>query len=198
MKKGAMFGLDARIALAIFGALSVISGAALYSAIQNSKVTSLIVQIEEVAKATESYVLDMGADLPQFETHAVETEIIRLVTTNGSSAWKGPYLTIQRSSADKEFILNNLSFHLYKCTNTFGNQFSNVGCIACTDVSDCYSWLKIAGDSLTVESVKSIDEKVDGGDGYDSGKFRVQWADAAESDNIRAFYKVMPALSLNN
>ena len=33
-KKAAMFGLDARIALAIFGALSVISGAALYSAIQ--------------------------------------------------------------------------------------------------------------------------------------------------------------------
>jgi hypothetical protein len=29
-KKGAMFGLDARIALAIFGALSVISGVASY------------------------------------------------------------------------------------------------------------------------------------------------------------------------
>ena len=37
LKKGAMFGLDARIALAIFGALSVISGAALYSAIKESK-----------------------------------------------------------------------------------------------------------------------------------------------------------------
>ena len=33
-KRGAMFGLDARIALAIFGALLVISSAALYSAIQ--------------------------------------------------------------------------------------------------------------------------------------------------------------------
>lgn len=37
MKKGAMFGLDARIALAIFGALSVISGAALYSAYKTQK-----------------------------------------------------------------------------------------------------------------------------------------------------------------
>tara|TARA_Y100001960_G_scaffold323342_1_gene401616 strand:- start:381 stop:521 length:141 start_codon:yes stop_codon:yes gene_type:complete len=36
--KGAMFGLDARIALAIFGALSVISSAALYSAIQEADV----------------------------------------------------------------------------------------------------------------------------------------------------------------
>lgn len=41
MKKGAIFGLDARIALAILGALYVISGAALYSAIQESKTTKL-------------------------------------------------------------------------------------------------------------------------------------------------------------
>ena len=34
-KKGAMFGLDARMALAIFGALSVISGA--YYTLQFSK-----------------------------------------------------------------------------------------------------------------------------------------------------------------
>ena len=38
LNKGAMFGLDARIALAIFGALSVISGAALYSTIQEADV----------------------------------------------------------------------------------------------------------------------------------------------------------------
>ena len=42
LKKGAMFGLDARISLAIFGALSVISGAALYSAIQDSKSVSQV------------------------------------------------------------------------------------------------------------------------------------------------------------
>tara|TARA_Y100001960_G_C14595815_1_gene788039 strand:- start:886 stop:1026 length:141 start_codon:yes stop_codon:yes gene_type:complete len=46
MKKGAMFGIDARIALAIFGALSAISGAALYSAIQQSKVTVLVTELE--------------------------------------------------------------------------------------------------------------------------------------------------------
>ncbi len=40
IKKAAMFGLDARIALVIFGALSVISGAALYSAIQQAKTTA--------------------------------------------------------------------------------------------------------------------------------------------------------------
>ncbi len=48
-----MFGLDARIALAIFRALSVISGAALYSAIQQSKVIAMVNQFEEIAKAYE-------------------------------------------------------------------------------------------------------------------------------------------------
>ena len=50
-KKGGMFGLNARIALAIFGALSVISGAALYSAIQQSKAISVLTTAKEIGKA---------------------------------------------------------------------------------------------------------------------------------------------------
>jgi type II secretory pathway pseudopilin PulG len=57
-KKGAMFGLDARIALAIFGALSVISGAALYSAIQQSKAVAMVNSLEEIGKAIDSYRLE--------------------------------------------------------------------------------------------------------------------------------------------
>ena len=64
MKKGAMFGIDARIALAIFGAISVISGAALYLAIQQSKVTVLVTELEELSKAVKAYVLDIGQDIP--------------------------------------------------------------------------------------------------------------------------------------
>tara|TARA_Y100000590_G_scaffold312511_1_gene353198 strand:- start:819 stop:1040 length:222 start_codon:yes stop_codon:yes gene_type:complete len=63
LNKGAMFGLDARIALAIFGALSVISGAALYSAIQEARVTQLITSLNEIGKAYEAYILDTGAEI---------------------------------------------------------------------------------------------------------------------------------------
>jgi hypothetical protein len=68
LKKGAMFGLDARIALAIFGALSVISGAALYSAIQQSKVIALITDLNEIGKAYTAFALDTGQDLPETPT----------------------------------------------------------------------------------------------------------------------------------
>ena len=64
LNKAAMFGLDARIALAIFGALSVISGAALYSAIKNAKVVALVTEMNEVEKAVTAYLLDTGEYLP--------------------------------------------------------------------------------------------------------------------------------------
>tara|TARA_Y100001960_G_scaffold333703_1_gene440401 strand:+ start:58 stop:294 length:237 start_codon:yes stop_codon:yes gene_type:complete len=63
-KKAAMFGLDARIALAIFGTLSVISGAALYSAIQDAKAMALLTEMREVTKAWEQFYLDTGAEKP--------------------------------------------------------------------------------------------------------------------------------------
>ena len=96
-KKGAMFGLDARIALAIFGALSVISGAALYSAIQNSKATALYVQLSELGKAWESYYIDTGSILPQVSTNTSDDSFYVLksfdLVSNSSaiSNWNGPY-----------------------------------------------------------------------------------------------------------
>lgn len=67
--KGAMFGLDARIALAILGALSVISGAALYSAIQEAKITKLLATFNEFEKGLASYLLDVGEDVPLHLSH---------------------------------------------------------------------------------------------------------------------------------
>ena len=74
INKGAMFGLDARIALAIFGALSVISGAALYSAIQNSKVTAAITEMNEVGKAWEAHYLDTGEMPNRVNSSSSDTE----------------------------------------------------------------------------------------------------------------------------
>ena len=95
MKKAAMFGLDARIALAIFGALSVISGAALYSAIQDAKVTSVITDMREVTKAVEQFYLDTGELLslsPQTPNYDLEST--DLTTDPGLDGWSGPYLSL--------------------------------------------------------------------------------------------------------
>tara|TARA_Y100001960_G_scaffold332941_1_gene435647 strand:- start:2421 stop:3029 length:609 start_codon:yes stop_codon:yes gene_type:complete len=99
-KKAAMFGLDARIALAIFGALSVISGAALYGAIQNAKVTAVIADANEVAKAVEAYYLDTGELPPLSSTNAAANLNVEALTTapSGVTGWNGPYLGYTESS----------------------------------------------------------------------------------------------------
>ena len=93
-KRAAMFGLDARIALAIFGALSVISGAALYSAIQNSKAVSTLTEMREVIKAWESYLLDTGSDmaLDTSDSLSHHRDASDLVVDPGVAGWNGPYL----------------------------------------------------------------------------------------------------------
>lgn len=94
-KRGAMFGLDARIALAIFGALSVISGASLYSAIQESKITSLYVQIKEFEKAIESFMLDTGRKISSDASWVYLSEVAsgkEKLTANVINGWNGPYM----------------------------------------------------------------------------------------------------------
>jgi type II secretory pathway pseudopilin PulG len=94
-KKGAMFGLDARIALVIFGALSVISGAALFSAIENAKFTAAATQASEIEKAFESYYLDTGSYPTNIHSDASFNfySMKDLVTDPGVSGWKGPYIS---------------------------------------------------------------------------------------------------------
>jgi len=94
-KKGAMFGLDARIALAIFGALSVISGAALYSAIQDARVTAIVTELDEIGKAVTAYYLDTGV-YPASKVGGDNATLLdgdALIAKPGTlTGWQGPYL----------------------------------------------------------------------------------------------------------
>lgn len=99
-----MFGLDARIALAIFGALSVISGAALYSAIQEAKVVSFYTDLVEFEKAIESYVIDTG-DSNMLGSYG-EMDYLYEAKKRGDalSVWNGPYLqSTKKPSATSHF-----------------------------------------------------------------------------------------------
>tara|TARA_Y100001960_G_scaffold333296_1_gene437633 strand:+ start:5005 stop:5595 length:591 start_codon:yes stop_codon:yes gene_type:complete len=102
-KKAAMFGLDARIALAIFGALSVISGAALYSAIQQAKVTQIMTQTNNIAMAIEQYLLDTGSLPPNCGgTSAFDLDITALTTKpSGVTGWQGPYIALEENGVCK-------------------------------------------------------------------------------------------------
>lgn len=179
LKKAAMFGLDARIALAIFGALSVISGAALYSAIQQSKVVALITDLNEVHKAFEQYYLDIGLDLPRNTSGSVAYSIKDLVeNVEGRSNWNGPYLPYEASTTHKHY----LNYPIYNDIQIFGRSINDVwGGTEGTDLSlpsactasaePCGRWVYV--ETLTHSFADSVDEYIDGSIGSKTGKLRV-------------------------
>lgn len=126
--KGAMFGLDARIALAIFGALSVISGAALFSAIQESKVTYLVAEYSEIDKAIESYLLDTGSYIPfssvsglQSDGYLATDELI----TSSNSLWKGPYMPYENDGSDDSYISHTIYGRVYLFAANSSSNWTN-------------------------------------------------------------------------
>ena len=158
IKKGAMFGLDARIALAIFGALSVISGAALYSAIQESKVVQAISQLKEIEKAYEQYMLDTGSTTKYVAgDEASIEELVKNINT--VSGWKGPYLSYEQSSIRDGLVteFDDIIVRVRQKTVDWGDGIANND--NCSG-DDCFVWIGWLG--LPESVADAIDLRVDG------------------------------------
>ena len=187
MKKAAMFGLDARIALAIFGALSVISGAALYSAIQQSKVTSFIAQQAENSKAFEAFYIDTGRYLTRIAgVDMQQLAVEELYEDTGDSGWSGPYLSNEYDSADHTFNPTpeySGRFELYE-SDTWGLEISNVD-LVCGAGEDCSVW--IITYNMPRDFADNIDLAVDGSASPTTGNFRI-WG---TSSIVNTMYRVM-------
>tara|TARA_Y100001960_G_scaffold250277_1_gene266543 strand:+ start:12256 stop:12837 length:582 start_codon:yes stop_codon:yes gene_type:complete len=170
--KAAMFGLDARIALAIFGALSVISGAALYSAITTANVTQRIAQIKEIEKAVEQYILDTGSIVP-FSTGfpLADLSIAALVEKpSGVTGWNGPYLSFEKHATGDYLVNNNgADFALtYSRTDDF-TAASN--CLRSS--TDCAVYVVFLSDTQYNDN---YEKTIDGNDTADTlGNFRIRW-----------------------
>lgn len=168
MNKGAMFGLDARIALAIFGALSVISGASLYSAIQEAYVVSYNTQMKEVVKAIEHYRLSKGEDITVGKFGSVD--LSELINENYLSGTVESLAIINMSING-----SNLRVQGTAIAERTGNSLSNSSmCSAETPNPDC----KIAVcmlDQKPSEYTKYTDlkEQLDPGKDWDEGTLQI-------------------------
>ena len=181
--QGAMFGLDARIALAIFGALSVISGAALYSAIQDSKVTSLYTQLTEIAKAYEAYYIDTGQHAPR-ASDILDARALFTKTTETN--WKGPYFgTSAPSNADLKTNTPYMGgFRVFE-SDTWGPGTALTPDIYCDAGDVCSVWTVLF--SVEESLAFAIDEKFDDND-YTTGNIRLYNTTGAR----HVWFKVMP------
>lgn len=185
-QKAAMFGLDARIALAIFGALSVIAGASLYSAIQESTATALLTELTELQKAYEQYYIDTGTHINR--TDAVTYEIKELIEDiNSIPNWQGPYIGYNKLNDTSKIVLDHPKYNNI-LIRRMSLQTWDGGYIACGAEKDCALFVNING--IPKENYALlIDNKVDGGDGANDGKFRWWYLD--DSNQYRYEYQIM-------
>ena len=93
-QRGAMFGLDARIALAIFAGLSIIAGMAVVSTVRKTDVTSLTSEFDNISKGYLNFAFDTGVDIPVASSADGQGGFTNLYTDADSTLnWKGPYIT---------------------------------------------------------------------------------------------------------
>tara|TARA_Y100001960_G_scaffold250277_1_gene266545 strand:+ start:13481 stop:14092 length:612 start_codon:yes stop_codon:yes gene_type:complete len=195
-KKAAMFGLDARIALAIFGALSVISGAALYSAIQQAKTVSAVTEMNEIGKAWEQFYLDTGVNPSKKSSNSADTEFYLLKTADFTdnpsiNGWNGPYSTNGKAT-DSDF-LKSQTFNNIVLTTLPDESWNHWNTNLCTTGKKCFLWILVnAGQNESL--AKSIDEFIDGSDGNSAGNFRYY---KASGDNYELSLKYAPIANPN-
>ena len=197
-KKGAMFGLDARIALAIFGALSVISGAALYSAIQNAKVTAIITEMNEVTKAHEAFLLDTANFLPLWNTSLHTTHIKNLISNDSSASnWNGPYLPysttvdyVLKHSVYDNIIIYRINDDTANWGGTEGTDFTSYGGCVVGTTSKCNYYTVF--EFIPKDIAEAIDKQIDGSVDYKAGNLRIRlYTAGAQSGKATVFLKTL-------
>lgn len=166
IKKGAMFGLDARIALAIFGALSVISGAALYSAIQEARVTAIITELDELDKASTSYLLDTGNYLPAITGAGIATLNAALLVSDTASGWQGPYISYSVNGTNGRLLDHSANGEIAIIAAITGDwadveAASGTKCLAAS--TSCAVYTCFSGISNDIQA--AIETKIDGASG---------------------------------
>lgn len=194
LKKGTMFGLDARVALAVIGSLSVISGASLYSAIKDAQSTAILADMKEIGKAWQQYNFDTARDIYTKTLTGCTVECaykIEELVDSSRKNWHGPYLKYVIDS-EEELISGDKIVMLVKSSAdvTWGAS-TNWKAGECTAGRNCSVWSVVGGyddDSLFA----MIDEAVDSGDGPSYGSFR--WVDRILSYPIKyhAYLEISP------
>ena len=185
-KRGAMFGLDARIALAIFGALSVISGAALYSAIQESKIVAYITSLEEVEKALEAYYLDTGSypTLVANDHFGLEKLVVDPTDVPG---WDGPYIGLDATNSRYlDFTVlggSVLGVNYGKDTN----WTSRINCTSMLAGQTCSLWIATQWSAKAI--AQAIDVRVDGILGASTGNVRLMCDTTGHIGECTIYYK---------
>lgn len=187
-QQGALFGLDARIALAIFSIISVVAGTAMVLNLDGIRAKSLSGELTDTTRAIESYHNDLQNDIYQtldkptdknaFQAlydHTVVTE-----SRNQRSKWHGPYIKFNSTIHPiyGEMLIQKRA----------ANHQEN-----CEADGMCYLWLVYSRTPAGV--VKETNEILDGAKEENAATSgRIQWT-TSSGNQTALFYRAARALT---
>jgi len=135
-QRGALFGLDARVALLIFISLSIVAGYAGFSRISTAKETALAKEMKAIDQAFTQLQVDMGTFLMFALNNPIDAKNFAVLWDKFylkpafRKHWNGPYYTDQHLW-HKEY--GGYSIH-------FAQGDHSSGCIS---TSQCYVWIEL-------------------------------------------------------
>jgi len=185
---GALFGLDARIALAIFAIIAVIAGVAVMMNVDSTRAKSLATELTETGHAIELYHNDLKQDIfatlddPSTANAFEALYDNSVITSEGGlrAHWNGPY--IKYTSNDNP---------------NYGNMFIEKHAAdhtqSCEQQDICYLYLIYS--QVKPGIVDEVNTLIDGkNERQPDIQGRVQWSQNVDNARI-LFYRVARALS---
>tara|TARA_Y100001960_G_scaffold33272_1_gene29658 strand:+ start:92 stop:727 length:636 start_codon:yes stop_codon:yes gene_type:complete len=150
-KKGAIFGIDARIALAVFAMVSLVASYNSFFKIDDAQTASLITQVDTLRKAAMQNIADNDYDYKRDATN-LNDNIFGLYDTSGSY---GLNFGKNNHSYIKQVDASNVDGEGYIQTPTGVIKFDNKNLYASSDLTtftktdcsntlkDCTYWVKL-------------------------------------------------------
>lgn len=188
-QRGALFGLDARIAMAVFAVLTLVAGAAVISNLDSSRAKSLAAEISDIGRAVEGFHADLKTDIfltldEPTEKNAFAALYDNMVVTqrrNLRGRWLGPYVnfTDARHPRYGEIVIQKRpADHTQSCN---------------TDEL-CYLWLVFGNVKLGI--INEVNDIIDGREASPERAGRLQWT--PDRDNGILYYRVAKALTMDS
>lgn len=175
-RRGAMFGLDARVALITFSALAIITGSVIYKVAGQTRVGAAAAELDNISKAFGDYIMDVGAPPARIE------ELI----SSSAEGWNGPYVPY----TDNLPALGEIEPQNFRGTRFYIQYYADDTAYAgdqaaCVD-GNCWGWIFMSEDGAHTSRLanekwaEDMDIAIDGELDFYNGSFRCEpgvWPD---------------------
>lgn len=176
-KKAAIFGLDARIALAIFAVLGILTVAGMMITITQAKGGQVLSDLRAVEVAYRTFKQDTQYKLTQYSTNPYFYNTAELVTLTKdinkpyTVKYKGPYLDFKQGATTNFVVHPSTKNNIAIVSRRYNNWDTADKTEKCTG-NDCFTWVTMFG--LDCAIANEIDVAVDAHSTPNTGTVRAE------------------------